>query len=335
MPLEIFIMGDPPWLCLASRHNSYPVPPMRRQGRPPWPCYYTPRYNSHPASLTRRQGWRTDDVFFWLGPRRGAWSRPAPPRCRQGWRSDAWCIRTTGSTTISGRVKASQEAPSLAIGSFSGGQRQRTTSMVSLAMGPPSGDQRQRTTSMVPLAMGSPKGAHSQLTTNESALAHESVIYAHAGDATGVTLDDFSLKTHSFTCRIFFHISKDGGNSCKIFKNTLWHIVAHERNQRYEKWLLNMKGHRLSRAALRGRSSLSLKPQGLGCPTAHEMTHDLTIGCAANAHLKEAAGVWRTQEVGDFFEGLLKKVNDSGRAAASGVAAPAQASSLDANPHVV
>ena len=40
-----------------------------------------------------------------------------------------------------------------------------------------------------------------------------------------------------------------------------------------------MEELRLRRAAGRGRSSLSLKPQGLGRPTVHEMTHDLIIGC--------------------------------------------------------
>ena len=54
---------------------------------------------------------------------------------------------------------------------------------------------------------------------------------------------------------------------------------------------------------------------------------------SVRAGLKEAAGVWRTQEFGDFFQGLLKKANDSGRAAASGVAAPVQASCQDANPN--
>ena len=49
--------------------------------------------------------------------------------------------------------------------------------------------------------------------------------------------------------------------------------------------------------------------------------------------LKQATGVWRTQEFGDFFEGLLKKANDAGRAVASGAAASAQASSLDTNPN--
>ena len=49
--------------------------------------------------------------------------------------------------------------------------------------------------------------------------------------------------------------------------------------------------------------------------------------------LKAAAGVWRTQEFGDFFEGLLKKANDAGRAVASGAAAPAQALGQGANPN--
>ena len=50
---------------------------------------------------------------------------------------------------------------------------------------------------------------------------------------------------------------------------------------RNEKCLLDMEELRLRRAAGRGRSSLRLKPQGLGCPTEHETTRDLTIGCAA------------------------------------------------------
>ena len=52
---------------------------------------------------------------------------------------------------------------------------------------------------------------------------------------------------------------------------------------------------------------------------------------SVRAGLKEVAGVWRTPEFGDFFEGLLKKANDAGRSVASGAAAPAQASSLDSN----
>ena len=96
---------------------------------------------------------------------------------------------TTGTTTISGRVTASQEAPSLAMGSLLGGQRQRTTS-------------------------------------NESALAQKGVTHAQAGETTGVTPDYFSPSTYSFSRRNFSHISKDGGNSREIFKNTPGHIVA-------------------------------------------------------------------------------------------------------------
>ena len=123
---------------------------------------------------------------------------------------------TTESLTALRRATESQEALSLAMGALLGGQRQRTTPTVPLAMDSLSGGQRQRTTPTVPLAMDSLLG----------------VTFAHAGDATGVTLDVFSLNTRSFPCRNLFHISKDGGNSDKVFKKALGHNGAPESDQR-------------------------------------------------------------------------------------------------------
>ena len=51
--------------------------------------------------------------------------------------------------------------------------------------------------------------------------------------------------------------------------------------------------------------------------------------------LKAATEVWQKPEFGEFFQGLLVKANAAGRAAASGVAAPAQASHQGTNPNAV
>ena len=49
--------------------------------------------------------------------------------------------------------------------------------------------------------------------------------------------------------------------------------------------------------------------------------------------LKQATEVWQKPEFGEFFQGLLVKANAAGRAAASGVAAPAQDSRQGDNPN--
>ena len=54
---------------------------------------------------------------------------------------------------------------------------------------------------------------------------------------------------------------------------------------------------------------------------------------AATDGLEVASKVWQTKEFGDFFEGLLKKANTAGRAAVSGVAAPAQDARQGTNPN--
>ena len=71
-------------------------------------------------------------------------------------------------------------------------------------------------------------GLCASVNSNSNTSAQVGVIYAEAGSVMGATLNLVKIiRTRSFPLRSSFHISKDGGNPCKKFKN-LWHIVMYK-----------------------------------------------------------------------------------------------------------
>ena len=203
----------------------------------------------------RRQGWRSVAWYFWLGPQFCPQSRPASPMRRQGWRSVAWYPRLgyrfgpqAGVTHAQADDVTAASITNLLIrtryfplriffhiskdGGNSGKIFKNTRHIVIFEMSTANPGRTARpvlspsSNAKISSRLASDIGTSVQLGVREDSytLAQAGVTHALAGNVTGANIIDPLISTRYFLLRIFFHISKGGGNSCKIFKNT-WHIV--------------------------------------------------------------------------------------------------------------